>query len=116
MNVADRQQRIDKFREFVCHVAHPWTCLSKAERYAVQKLAEVGRCCLRDDAISSIRYHTGPVAKSIFFDAKPLTLRQRNVYKVGDRCFTREGGTPRKLFGVRNFFLFKDALHGWTSK
>ena len=66
---------VSDFLACVSRLARPSTCLSPAERYDVQKLAEVGKHAMRTQFMQAARDANGPVINRIFADAKPLTMR-----------------------------------------
>ena len=110
------QKSVADWRAMVRRWAKPSVCLEQDERFQVQKLAEIGKSAMRTELLAQAGRATGPVILSIFADAKPLTMRDRRWYKVGNTKFTREGGVPRKLFGIRQFLLCKDGQQAWHCK
>ena len=113
MSSLKEQNSAAEWCAMVRRLAKPSVCLEKEERFQVQKLAEIGISAMKSELLAQAKTATGPVILSTFADAKPLTMRDRQCYKVGNTKFTREGGVPRKLFGIRQFLLCKDAQQAW---
>jgi len=94
-------------------LTHPWACLDKKCRSNAQRVVEICKHVMRTEFESAIRRATGPIIQSIFADAKPLAMRCRKVFQIGDVRFSREGGAPKKLLGIRQLLQSQAADGRW---